>query len=331
MSQESYYIFSSGELKRKNNSITLYKEKVLKKDIPIERIKDLYIFSELEYNSKLFEFLGSNGVNVHMFNYYNYYVGSFYPKESKVSGKLLIEQVSHYTDKEKRVKIAKEFIIAASFNILRNIKYYQNRGKNLENYIEEIEKLRIKLNECQTIEEIMGIEGNIRKAYYASWKIIINQEIDFEKRIKRPPDTMINVLISFLNSILYTKILSIIYKTQLNPTISYLHEPGTKRFSLTLDISEIFKPLIVDRTIFSLLNKNIINENDFVKEDYYLRMKDEGMKKTLKELEETLKRTIMHKKIKREVSYEHLIKLELYKLIKHLMEEQEYQGFKIWW
>ncbi len=331
MSKESYYIFSSGELKRKDNSITLYKENVLKKDIPIERIKDIYVFSEVVYNSKLFEFLGSNGINVHMFNYYNYYVGSFYPKENKISGKLLVAQVMHYTDKEKRVKIAKEFIIAASFNILRNLKYYQNRGKELNIFIDEIEKLRIKLNECKTIEEIMGIEGNIRKVYYSSWKIIINQEIDFEKRIKRPPDTMVNVLISFLNSVLYTKTLSIIYQTQINPTISYLHEPGTKRFSLTLDICEVFKPLIVDRTIFSLLNKNIINEKDFVKEDYYLRIKEEGMKKVLKELEEALKRTIMHKKIKRNVSYEHLIKLELYKLIKHLLEEQEYQGFKIWW
>ena len=331
MSKESYYIFSSGELKRKNNSITLYKENVLKKDIPIERIKDIYVFSEVVYNSKLFEFLGSNGINVHMFNYYNYYVGSFYPKENKISGKLLVAQVIHYIDKEKRVKIAKEFIIAASFNILRNLKYYQNIGKEINVFIDEIEKLRIKLNECKTIEEIMGIEGNIRKVYYSSWKIIINQEIDFEKRIKRPPDTMVNVLISFLNSVLYAKTLSIIYQTQINPTISYLHEPGTKRFSLTLDICEVFKPLIVDRTIFSLLNKNIINEKDFVKEDYYLRIKEEGMKKVLKELEETLKRTIMHKKIKRNVSYEHLIKLEIYKLIKHLMEEQEYQGFKIWW
>jgi len=331
MSKESYYIFSSGELKRKNNSITLYKEGMIKKDIPIERIKDLYIFGEIEYNSKLFDFVGSSGVNIHMFNYYNYYIGSFYPKENKVSGKLLVEQVKNYIDNNKRVKIAKEFIIAASYNILRNIKYYQNRGKELNNYIEEIEHLRTKLVSCNSIEEIMGIEGNIRKTYYSSWKIIINQKIDFEKRIKRPPDTMINVLISFLNSVLYTKTLSIIYTTALNPTISYLHEPGTKRFSLSLDISEVFKPLIVDRTIFALLNKNIITENDFIKEDYYLRMKEEGMKKVLKELENTLNRTIMHKKISREVSYEHLIKLELYKLIKHLMEEQEYKGFKIWW
>lgn len=331
MSKESYYLFSSGELKRKDNSITLYKDGTLKKDIPVERVKDLYIFNEIDYNSKLFEFLGSNGINVHMFNYYKYYIGSFYPKETKVSGKLLVYQVTHYIDIEKRVKIAKELIIAASYNILRNLKYYQNRGKDLEIYTTEIEHLREKLNTCNKIEEIMGIEGNIRKTYYASWKIIINQEVDFVKRIKRPPDTMVNVLISFLNSILYTKTLSIIYNTQLNPTISYLHEPGTKRFSLTLDISEVFKPLIVDRTIFSLLNKKIITENDFVKEDYFLRMKDDGIKKALKELENTLNRTIMHKKLNREVSYEHLIKLELYKLIKHLMEEQDYQGFKIWW
>lgn len=266
-----------------------------------------------------------------MFNYYNYYIGSFYPKEQKISGSLLVNQVKYYLDNEKRIEISKEFIIAASYNILRNLKYYNTRGKELTIYIEEIEKLRAKIASCQNVEELMGIEGNIRKTYYAAWKIIINQEIDFEKRIKNPPDTMVNVLISLLNSVLYTKTLSIIYQTELNPTISYLHEPGTKRFSLTLDITEIFKPLVVDRTIFSLLNKNIITKEDFIKEDYYLRMKDDAVKTTISELENTLKRTIMHQSLKREVTYERLIKLELYKLIKHLMNDKKYEGFKIWW
>lgn len=331
MSKQSYYIFSSGELKRNNNSLALYTENTLKKDIPIERVQDLYVFSEVTYNNKLFEFLASYGINVHMFNYYDYYVGSFYPKEQKISGSLLVNQVKFYIDSKKRIEIAKELITAASFNILRNLKYYKNRGKDLNVYINEIEKLRLKIKDCLNIEELMGIEGNIRKTYYRAWKIIVNQEIDFEKRTKNPPDTMINVLISLLNSVLYTKTLSIIYQTQLNPTISYLHEPGTKRFSLTLDITEVFKPLIVDRTIFSLLNKNIITKEDFIKEDYYLKMKEESVKKAIKELDSTLKRTIMHQNLKREVTYEKLIKLELYKLIKHLMDDKKYEGFKIWW
>ena len=331
MSKQSYFIFSAGELKRNNNSLALYTNNSLKKDIPIERIRDIYIFNEVTYNNKLFEFLSTYDINVHMFNYYNYYIGSFYPKEQKISGSLLVNQVKYYLDNEKRIEISKEFIIAASYNILRNLKYYNTRGKELTIYIEEIEKLRAKIASCQNVEELMGIEGNIRKTYYAAWKIIINQEIDFEKRIKNPPDTMVNVLISLLNSVLYTKTLSIIYQTELNPTISYLHEPGTKRFSLTLDITEIFKPLVVDRTIFSLLNKNIITKEDFIKEDYYLRMKDDAVKTTISELENTLKRTIMHQSLKREVTYERLIKLELYKLIKHLMNDKKYEGFKIWW
>jgi CRISP-associated protein Cas1 len=57
-------------------------------------------------------------------------------------------------------------------------------------------------------------------------------------------------LISFGNSLLYATTLSEIYRTQLNPTVSFLHEPSARRYSLSLDLSEIFKPIIVDRTIF---------------------------------------------------------------------------------
>ena len=96
----------------------------------------------------------------------------------------------------------------------------------------------------------MGVEGNIRKQYYAAWNIIINQEISFEKRVMHPPDNMINSLISFVNTLIYTKVLGELYRTQLNPTISYLHEPGERRFSLSLDLAEVFKPLIGDRLIF---------------------------------------------------------------------------------
>lgn len=329
--KQSYYLFSSGELKRKNDSLTLIVDGLEKKDIPIERVYDLYVFSEVTYNSKLFQFLGSKGICVHMFNYYDYYVGTFYPKEQLVSGSLLVEQVMHYVSEEKRLSLAREFILSASHNIYRNLRYYQSRGIDLENSMVEISNLREQLVGCNNVPEVMGIEGNIRKKYYECWNLIVHQEIHFDKRVKRPPDTMINCLISFLNTVMYTKVLSEIYKTQLNPTISYLHEPSERRFSLALDVAEIFKPILVDRTIFSLLNRNQITEADFYKEDHYLLMTDKGRKKVMEEFESTLSRTIMHKELKREVTYKHLIRLELYKLVKHLYEEKSYEGFKIWW
>ena len=258
--KQSYYLYKSGRLQRKDNTLEITYKDDTKKVIPIERVEDIYVMTEFDFNTALLNFLSQYGIKIHFFNYYGFYTGTYYPKETLVSGKLLIKQVEHYTDNEKRLKIAKAFIDSASYNIHRNLIYYKNRGKDLEEYIKEIEYFRKQIDKCKDVSELMGIEGNIRKVYYSSWNNIINQDIKFEKRVKNPPDNAINSLISYVNTIIYTRVLSEIYKTQLNPTISYLHEPSERRFSLCLDIAEIFKPIIGDRLIFSMLNKNQITE-----------------------------------------------------------------------
>ena len=328
---ENYYLFANGELKRKDNNISIITEDKGTKDLKIEVMSDIYLFGEISTNTKCINYLGQMKVPVHFFNYYGFYTGSFYPKETNVSGNLLIKQVEYYTDNEKRSEIAKEFIESAAFNIYRNLRYYNGRGKDLENVMGQIKGLQKELSKAENVNEIMGIEGNIRKVYYSAWKEIINQEIDFEKRVKRPPDNMINTLISFVNSLIYTTCLSEIYKTQLNPTISYLHSAGERRFSLCLDVAEIFKPLIGDRLIFSLLNKNMITKKDFEKGSNFYYLKENGRKKILKEYDERLKQTIKHKDLGREVSYSYLIRLECYKLIKHILGDKKYEGFKMWW
>ena len=263
MDKRDYSIFSQGKLKRKDDSLLFEKYDGEKHTIPIMSVDNLYVFSEMDFNTKLINFLSKSGVLVHFFNYYGFYTGTFYPKETLNSGMLFVEQTKHYIKKQKRIFIAREFLRAAAKNILRNLKYYENRKGGLQNHIEQIENLSKQLDFQGDIPALMGIEGNIRKTYYETFNLIINQDIDFEKRVKNPPDNMINSLISYLNTFLYTTILGEIYKTQLTPLISFLHEPGVRRYSLSLDIAEIFKPLIVDRMIFSLLNKNQITEKHF--------------------------------------------------------------------
>lgn len=329
--KQSYYLFKSGRLQRKDNTLEIVYKDNSKKSIPVERVNDIYIMTEFDFNTSLLNFLGQNGIQVHYYNYYGFYTGTFYPKEQLVSGKLLVKQVEAYTNKEKRLYIAKAFIEVASYNIYRNLVYYKNREKNIEEHMKEIDSLRKQISKCKNVQELMGIEGNIRKIYYSAWNEIINQDIAFEKRVKNPPDNAINSLISYVNSVIYTRVLSEIYKTQLNPTISYLHEPSERRFSLCLDVAEIFKPIIADRLIFSMLNRKQITEKDFEQELNFLYIKEEARKNILKEIDKKLQTTINHKTLNREVSYEYLIRLELYKLIKYLIEDIPYEGFKMWW
>lgn len=329
--KQSYYLYKSGRIQRKDNTLEIVYKDNTKKVIPVERVNDIYVMTEFDFNTSLLNFLSKYGVNIHYFNYYGFYTGTYYPKETLVSGKLLIKQVEHYSNKRRRLEIAQAFIEAASYNIYRNLTYYKNRGKNLEAQMKEIEYFRKHISLSENIEELMGIEGNIRKVYYDCWNEIINQDINFEKRVKNPPDNAINSLISYVNTIIYTRVLSEIYKTQLNPTISYLHEASERRFSLCLDIAEIFKPIIGDRLIFSMLNKKQITEKDFEEGLNFLYIKDNARKEITKQIDMRLQTTVKHKSLGREVSYEYLIRLEIYKLIKHLIEDIPYEGFKMWW
>jgi CRISPR-associated protein Cas1 len=329
--KESFYIYNNGTLKRKDNTLQFVTENQNKRDVPIERVGDMYIMSEMNFNTSLINLLGQNGVNVHFFNYYNFYIGSFYPRESLLSGNLLVQQSTHYADDEKRMMIARKFVQGAAANIYRNLRYYNGRGKDVKKYMRDIEDYRKSIPRAKSVQELMGYEGNIRRRYYEAWQVIINQEIEFERRVMHPPDNMINSLISFVNSLIYTKVLTEVYQTQLNPTISYLHEPSERRFSLCLDIAEIFKPLIGDRLIFSLLNRNQITEKSFTKDLNYLHLTKEASRVIVSELEERLKTTIKHKDLGRNVSYQYLMRLESYKLIKHILDEKQYEPFEIWW
>ena len=75
----------------------------------------------------------------------------------------------------------------------------------------------------------------------------------------------------------------------------------------------------------------MINENDFDKESNFLRLKDKALKTIMEELEKRLLTTIKHRSLNKDVSYKHLIRLELYKISKHLLNEKEYKPFIIWW
>ncbi len=333
--RKSYYLFNPGRLSRKDNTLKFVPTdsegfEGSAKYIPVVGVDNLYCFGALDANSAMYNFLGKNRVSVHFFDYYEHYTGSFMPKDYLLSGKVLIEQTKAYTSTKRRMEIAHKFVEGAAANILRNLKYYNSRGRELSLYIEQIEKYDEDRKTAYGIDELMGWEGNIRQVYYSAFDEIIT-DFSMGNRVKQPPSNEINALISFINMMCYTLCLDQIYHTQLNPTISYLHEPGYRRYSLALDISEIFKPVLVDRLIFSLLNKKVLTERDFDKKLNSCLLNESGKKKVLKAWEERLSQTIKHRKLNKSVSYKHLVKLEIYKLIKHIMKIEEYKPFKAWW
>ena len=337
--KKTFYLFNPGMLERKDNTLKftpvsddgeMVSSDAQSRFLPVEDISEFYVFGSLRANSSLFNFLGQKDIAVHFFDYYENYTGSFMPRDSLLSGKMLLAQASYYQDKKKRLVIARKFIEGAAYNMVKNLKYYNRRGKDMEEIIRPIENLSKQICSTSSVEELMGIEGQIRQYYYEAFNLIIN-DFDMSGRSKQPPQNEVNALMSFGNMVCYTLCLRAIHQTQLNPTISYLHKPGERRYSLALDIAEIFKPIIVDRVIFKVLNKKEIQAKHFDKKMNRCLLNISGKKVFIKAIEDRLQETIQHRSLKRSVSYRHLVKLECYKLAKHLLSIEEYKPFKMYW
>jgi len=398
---KNYYVLSNGRVRREHNTVTIENAAGEKKPIPVEDVDSLYLFGEVDLNTRFLNFLSQKKIPLHVFNYYGFYSGSYYPREYLHSGYLLVHQVRHYCEEAPRLALAKEIVRGAAHSLLRNIAYYSHRksgrlaeagedrdpegeigaealpqtgvpqdaeveaaidtapdlpdpesGPDAEDpfapildpqpsmdnpqssigdFGDTISGLAARIDAQTAVNSLRGIEGKMRGCYYQAWRHILNEDWAFDRRVRRPPDNEINALISFGNSVLYTVCLSEIYRTQLTPTISYLHEPGARRFSLALDLSEIFKPLLVDRAIFRLINTGQLRPEHFDRSLGGCYLVDTGKKLFLSALEERMAATIKHRRLDRHVSYRHLIRLECYKLIRHLTDVEPYRAFRAWW
>ncbi|MEM0143731.1 MAG: type I-B CRISPR-associated endonuclease Cas1b [Candidatus Parvarchaeum sp.] len=334
MESKPIYIFKSGKLKRKGNTLYFISygedKKEVKRALPIVGISDIYIYGRVWMSPGVTDIISKLSIPIHLFSYYGFYRATLMPKKTLLSGSTIISQAKTYLDSEKRLEIAREFIRGASDNMLKTISTQLNQ-ETYDDKTQQIRLLQDKIDGTNTINELMAIEGNIRNCYYGLLDIILPNEFKIVNRVKRPPNNPINAMISFGNSLLYAVTLSEIYNTHLEPTISFLHEPFERRYSLSLDISEIFKPFIVDRVILKLVNKNMIDLSYFDEKLNYATFNEKGKKLFIEEFDKKLSDTIKHKTLNRNVSYRHLIRLECYKLEKEILGIEKYKAFRFWW
>lgn len=357
--KQNIYLFSDSVIKRKDNTLVLERickeqtdddfeeDKLLnfeyllgedllipagdKKYIPVESVESILSFGSIHFNSRFLYFLSQNQIPVHIFSYYGNYSGSFLPAERNTSGQSLIKQVIHYNHPLKRLEIAKQIIEASIANETANLNYYKNRNAQVKDFIEQLEEISLYVRTAQSVDELMGYEGTAKKIYYSSWKNIFKFPVDFSSRMKNPPNNLINALISYGNMVVYSTCLNEIYHTRLYPEVGFVHQAGEGKLSLSYDIADIFKPLLTDRAIFKMINKNIISEKDaFIKNGRCI-LKKIARQAFIEEMNNKLMTKIQLDGKEVRYSYRRIIREECYKILKHINEEEKYKAYITKW
>ena len=68
--QRSLYVYTDGQLSRKDNTIRFTNENNETRDMPIEQISDIYIMSQMTLNTAFLNLISQNNVILHFFNFY---------------------------------------------------------------------------------------------------------------------------------------------------------------------------------------------------------------------------------------------------------------------
>jgi CRISPR-associated protein Cas1 len=327
----NYHVFSDGRLERHNDTLRLVTEDGEKKHIPVEQCEAVYLHGQIDYNTRLMSFLNDHGIAAHVFGWNDYYAGSVMPERGQTSGRTVVAQVRAYDDLDHRRALARSIVEGSIHNMRTNVVYYDGRAGALDASRRRLEDARERAAEVTDVSELLGVEATARKAYYAAFDRILPDGFAMDGRSYDPPPNEVNSLISFGNSLVYANCVSAIRATALDPSVSYLHEPGERRYSLSLDLADLFKPVLADRVLFRLCNRGQITPDDFRDELNACLLTESGRKTYSKAFEETLERTVEHPRLNRKVSYQHLMRLEAYKLKKHLLTGEAYEPFERWW
>jgi CRISPR-associated protein Cas1 len=331
MVKPNHHVFADGDLRRNESTLRIDTLDGRTKHLQIENVDALYLHGQITFNTRALGLLNEHGVPVHVFGWKDYYRGSYLPKRTHLSGNTVVEQVRAYDDRERRLAIARTIIAASIHNMRANLRYYDRRGHDFSTIADELASLKERVSEVSDTDELRGVEATARKRYYRGFDAILRDPFELTRREYNPPSNEANALLSFLNAMTYTTCVSAIRKTALDPTIGYMHEPGERRFTLSLDVADIFKPILADRVMFRLVNRQQLSVDDFEEELDGCLLTESGRKTVLEEFERTLDRTVKHPRLDRNVSYKTLVQTDVYSLKKHILTGEAYHATERWW
>jgi len=206
-------------------------------------------------------------------------------------------------------------------------KIRNQRTMLLRNHVEpdsqplsEMKMMMESADNAESLEELLGIEGNAARLYFGAFSGMIKVEtdeetpaafrMDFASRNRRPPKDAVNALLSLAYSVLSKDFTVTCYAVGFDPLIGFYHQPRFGRPALALDLMEPFRPLIADSAVINAINTRMITPSDFVSIGGSVALKPAGRKAFYRSYEARMDTLVTHPLFDYRVSYRRLLEIQ---------------------
>lgn len=311
--------------------VTLKGETLL--DLPMLKVSQVVVMGRVTVTPYTVAALMERNVHLTYLTEHGRYIGRIEPAFSKNS-LLRRAQYAASFDEHRTLTLARGFVLGKLANLrvtlLRAAR--NSEALNVDDAIEAIRGAEQRAERAEELDVLRGHEGEGSAAYFSVFDRLIKAEgFSFTKRVRRPPTDPVNSLLSFGYALLANDVHAAVNVLGFDPYCGYLHTDRYGRPSLALDLMEEFRPLVVDATVLSCLNKRIIQPGDFtVALGNVHSLTPEARKKFLVQYEERKQTEIQHPIFEYKATYQRCFELQARILAKCIQGELErYEPFVV--
>lgn len=320
----TYWLTSPCRIRRKDESLVIERDAAPNVHVPVTDVRDIVACAETDLNTAVVSLLNRHRISVHLLSYYGDYAGSLLTSDTSTSGETVLAQANLAQDPKASVAIARSIVDACAFNVRRVV----DRTLLARPYTTLQESIR----EASTPLHLMGAEGTFRRS---AWDVIDTKLPDWLQlngRTRRPPRNAGNAFISYVNGIVYARVLSAVRLTPLHSGVAFLHSSlERQRHSLVLDLAEMFKPLFAERLLLRMASRNQLKPHHFDRDTNQAMLSETGRKLVVQTVRDELAVTVTHRALGRPVAYDELLYLDALALTRRCLEGTPYKPFRIWW
>lgn len=240
---------------------------------------------------------------------------------------LRLAQFRAYDDPGKRLKLAASFVAGKLHNyrqLLLRVARDTSGGRQFK-LREVAERHAQALNElanAREYSEILGIEGRAAREYFQNLDALAPGAS--LGRSRRLPTDPVNCLLSFGYGMLRIAVHGALEQVGLDPYVGYLHGVRSGKPALALDLMEELRPLLVDRLVFTLVNrKQIADRHTEELPGGAVQLTEEGRKFFLEQWSNARERLWHHAGLARDLPAALLPLIQARLLARHLRGDSE--------
>ncbi len=307
--------------------------------VPLIKVTQVVVYGDVTLTSPALTALLEQGSDVCFCSRHGEYKGRLAAPLSKNS-LIRLEQHRAHNDPHRSLTLARAFVAGKLAN-MRAMLLRANRKRGNAAIARAAESLKGTLAALEGVQpdearppadaahpqagsmqgRLLGLEGSGSAAYFGAFGQLLSEDWGFERRQRRPPRDPVNALLSFGYVLLANQVASAVSVVGLDPYVGFLHSSQFGKPAMALDVMEVFRPLVVDSAVLTLLNNGMLKRGDFQEELGAWRLTDGGRRTFLTKIEERLDTEIEHPVFGYRATYRRSLELEVRLVAKWLMGE----------